>query len=185
MNLVQKSLLGSIVLSLSLAHAQTKVVNQAVTESEVLQAQKNWCAALVNISKTYKKEGHAAAKELASQVIDAAYGYNLGVVLFKPTLTLNPQTFRTTKEGALSYFVGGDSNFPKDKGFALKGWEKCEAVNAGIFIEGRSATTMGKVNITNADGKVTTVDKTWQFVKDDQGKLRIVTHHSSLEYTEK
>jgi hypothetical protein len=33
------------------------------------------------------------------------------------------------------------------------------------------------------DGKVTTVDKTWKYVKDDAGKLRIVLHHSSLPYS--
>ena len=65
----------------------------------------------------------------------------------------------------------------------LKGWNKCEVANAAIFIAGNSATTLGKVSFTAKDGKVTTVDKTWSFVKDDAGKLRIVLHHSSLEYT--
>jgi len=32
---------------------------------------------------------------------------------------------------------------------------------------------------------VITVDKTWQFFKDDTGKLRIVVHHSSLPYSGK
>jgi len=45
----------------------------------------------------------------------------MGAVLFKPTLPVNPQTFRATRAGALAYFVGGDPSFPKDKGFALKG----------------------------------------------------------------
>lgn len=53
-------------------------------------------------------------KALAEKVIDAAYGYQLGAVLFKPTLTVNPQTFRTTREGALSYFVGGNPSFAQD-----------------------------------------------------------------------
>jgi hypothetical protein len=38
------------------------------------------------------------------------------------------------------------------------------------------------VHFTDKDGNVTTVDKTWQYVKDDAGQLRIVVHHSSLEY---
>lgn len=162
---------------------QPMVVNQAVTEQEVLAAQKAWCGALVDISKTHEAQGQVAAKELAGKVIDAAYGYQMGAVLFKPTLTVAPQTFRTTRAGALSYFVGGDPSFPKDTGFALKGWTKCEIANAAIFIAGDSATTMGNVSVTNKDGKVTTVDKTWKFVKDDAGKLRIVVHHSSLPYT--
>jgi hypothetical protein len=115
-------------------------------------------------------------------VIDAAYGYQLGAVLFKPTLTVNPQTFRTSRDGALSYFVGGDPAYPKDTGFALNGWKECEIDNEAVFITGDSATTMGKVHFTDKDGEVTAVDKTWSFVKDDAGTLRIVVHHSSLEY---
>jgi hypothetical protein len=163
--------------------AQTTVVNQGVTESEVLAAQNAWCAALVSISNTNASQGPAAAKALAEKVIDTAYGYQMGAVLFKPTLTVAPQTFRTTRAGALAYFVGGDQAFPKDTGFALKGWTKCEVANSAIFISGNSAATMGNVHITNKDGKVTTVDKTWKFVKDDAGNLRIVVHHSSLPFS--
>ena len=112
-------------------------------------------------------------------MIDSAYGYQMGAVLFKPTLTTAPQTFRTTRAGALAYFVGGDSNFPKDKGFALNAWTACEAKNAAVFIAGDSASSMGNVSITDKAGRVTTVDKTWTYVNDDAGKLRIVVHHSS------
>lgn len=174
-----------IALATSQAFANGVVVNQGILEKEVLNAQQAWCKALVDINATYEGKGQAAAKQLAEQVIDAAYGYQMGAVLFKPTLTVNPQTFRTTKAGALSYFVGGDSAFPKDTGFALKGWKKCDIDNAAVFIAGDSATTMGKVRFTGKDGKITSVDKTWKFVKDDAGKLRIVVHHSSLEYSEK
>ena len=162
--------------------SETVVVNRSMSEQEVLDAQQGWCKALLDIGKVHAKEGHAAAKALAGQVIDGAYAYQMGAVLFKPTLTENPQTFRTTRDGALSYFVGGDSSFPKDDGFALKGWKKCEIENAAIFITGDSATTMGKVHFTDKDGDKTSVDKTWVFVKDDLGSLRIATHHSSLEY---
>ena len=161
------------------------VVNTNITEAEVLAAQKAWGDALVAISTTHEQKGQAAAKALAEQVIDQAYGYQMGTVLFKPTLTTAPQTFRTTRAGALAYFVGGDPAFPKDKGFALKGWRKVEIQNAAIFIDGNVATTMGNVMITNKAGEVTTVDKTWKFHKDSNGKLRIVVHHSSLPYVEK
>jgi hypothetical protein len=107
----------------------------------------------------------------------------MGAVLFKPTLTVAPQTFRTTHAGALACFVGGDIALPKDTGFALKGWTKCDIANSAIFIAGDPATTMGNVSITGKDGKITTVDKTWRFVKDDAGKLRIVVHHSSFPCT--
>lgn len=173
---------GSIATPSSL---KTSVVNRAITEREVLAAQKAWGEALVAISTTYETKGIKAAKALAEKVIDEAYGYQFGTVLFKPTLTVAPQTFRTTRAGALAYFVGDDSNFPMDKGFALKGWRKVEIKNAAIFISGSTATTMGNVIITDKNGKITTVDKTWQFFKDDSSKLRIILHHSSLPYTGK
>lgn len=158
------------------------VVSRAITESEVLAAQKAWGEALVAISTTYDAKGIKAAKALAGKVIDEAYGYQFGPVLFKPTLTVSPQTFRTNRAGALAYFVGDDPAFPKDSGFALRGWRKVGIKNAAIFISGNTATTMGNVMITNKDGTITTVDKTWQFLKDDSGKLRIILHHSSLPY---
>ena len=164
------------------AFANPNVVNKGISEAEVLVAQKAWGDALVAISDAHEKNGQPAAKELASKVIDSAYGYQFGPVLFKPTLTQAPQTFRTTRDGALSYFVGGDPNFPKDTGFALKGWKSVDIKNAAIFIAGDVATSMGNVMMTDKNGKVTTVDKTWKFLKDDSGKLRIVVHHSSLPY---
>ncbi len=164
---------------------KTSIVHREITEREVLAAQKAWGDALVSISTTYDQKGLVSAKSLAGKVIDAAYAYQFGPVLFKPTLTVSPQTFRTTRAGALAYFVGDDPAYPMDKGFALKSWRKVEIKNEAIFIAGNTATTMGNVMITDKDGKVTTVDKTWEFYKDDLGKLRIVLHHSSLPYSSK
>lgn len=157
--------------------------NDKIEEEAVLKAQQGWCDALVDISQTYEEHGQEEAESLAGDVIDQAYGYQMGEVLFKPTMTEEPQTFRTTREGALSYFVGGNSDYPDDSGFALGNWTECEIDNASIFISERTANTMGKVHFTDADGEVTTVDKTWAFYQDDEGDLRIVVHHSSLEYT--
>ncbi len=154
-----------------------------ITKAEVEAAQRAWGDALVAISIEYDSKGFAAAKRLAETVIDTAYGYNLGPVLFKPTLTMAPQTFRTTRDGALAYFVGSDKNFSNDSGFALKGWRSYKIDNAGILLEGNSATSMGNVTLTDAKGNVTVVDKTWGFARDSEGKLRIVLHHSSLPYT--
>ncbi len=106
-------------------------------------------------------------------------------MLFKPTLTQEPQTFRTDREGALSYFVGQNPKYPADTGFALKGWREVDVKNAAILLDGEYATTLGKVSFTDKDGKVTTVDKSWTFKKDDEGTIRIVQHHSSLPYAAK
>ena len=163
------------------ALASPAVVSQ-ITEAEVLAAQQAWGKALVQISTDFETGGIDAAKATAETVLDSAYGYNLGPVLFKPTLTTAPQTFRTTRDGALAYFVGHDEDFPSDKGFALNAWRGFATENAAIFIDGDVAMSMGKVRLTNADGAVTEVDKTWGYKKDDAGNLRIVLHHSSLPY---
>ena len=165
--------------------AAAKSTYAPITTSEVEAAQQAWCGALVAIATEHDTKGKAAAKTLATQIIDSAYAYNMGPVLFKPTLAAAPQTFRTTAEGALSYFVGGDKTYPGDTGFALKGWRKCESVNAGIVITGNSALSMGNVSMWDAKGNLTMVDKTWGYVRGPDGNLRIVLHHSSLPYSAK
>ena len=61
-----------------------------------------------------------------------------------------------------------------------KGWRSVEVKNVAIQLHGDTALSMGNVSITDKSGKVTTVDKTWGYVRDDKGALRIVLHHSSL-----
>ena len=162
--------------------SKVHVLNTNITLEEVEKAQKAWGAALIGISKAYKQSGREAAVSAANAALDGAYGYNMGPVLFKPTLTVKPQTFRPTRQGALAYFVGGNPEYPNDSGFALKGWTGYEFENNAIHVTADLALTMGKVRLTNEKGEVTEVDKTWAFKRDDQGVLRIVLHHSSLPY---
>lgn len=157
---------------------------QDITKEEVAAAEKAWGDALVSISLAYDTGGIEKAKPLARTVIDTAYGYNLGPVLFKPTLAQEPQTFRLTKEGALAYFVGDDPNFPKDSGFALKHWRDVKVNDVGLQINGSVANTMGKVTFTDNKGCFITVDKTWVFKKDEKNVVRIIVHHSSLQVPE-
>ena len=153
-----------------------------ITQDQVVAAQNAWGAALVQISTTFDSAGLEAATKTAEAVIDSAYGYSLGPVLFKPTLTVAPQTFRITREGALAYFVGGNKKFASDTGFALKHWRSYQIENAALFMDGDVAISMGNVRLTDRDGNVTVVDKTWGWKRDSDGKLRIVLHHSSLPY---
>ncbi|HRE79294.1 MAG TPA: hypothetical protein PLL09_15870 [Flavobacterium sp.] len=157
-----------------------------ITYEEVNAAQQAWCDALVKIGKL-KEEG-GDYKAFAEQVLSDAYNYDNGKVFFKPTLAFGDQTFRNTKQGALAYFVGGDSQFPNDKGFALKPWVKARYDNAGeknegIQIYGSVAITMGNVWVTDKEGNEVMVDKTWVFRKGKDGKLRIIVHKSSLPFS--
>lgn len=160
-------------------------MNNQITEQQVLNAQQGWCNGLLAISKAYSTGGFAAAETLARKVLDQAYGYQYGAVAFKPTLAQYPQTFRGTKAGALAYFVGGNPSFPNDKGFAIKPWQKCSIRNQVIQLHGDLAITMGNVDLIDSSGKLTTVDKTWAFMREPDGEVRIVLHHSSLPFTVK
>ena len=180
--LTKLSLCAAAVLMSSLVHAE-KIVNNNITLDEVKAAQQAWGNALINISNAHEAGGVKAAKSVAKKVLDNAYGYNLGAVLFKPTLANGEQTFRTTYDGALSYFVADDKNFAQDSGFALKGWKEYAFNNAAVYINGDVALTMGHVHVTDRSGNKTTVDKTWGFKKAADGSLLIVLHHSSLPYS--
>jgi hypothetical protein len=156
-----------------------------ITEDEVNAAQQAWCDALVQIGKIHSEGGDA--KAYAEKVLTEAYDYDNGKVFFKPTLAFGERTFRKTKEGALAYFVGGNPNYPEDKGFALTPWVKARYDNAGegnngIQIFGDIAITMGNVWVTGKDGKEVMVDKTWVFKKGEDGKLRIIVHKSALPF---
>jgi len=179
-NILIIGLTTALVSSFALA---APVHNTNITEDEVRQAQEAWGAALIQISQDYTEGGLEKAKATAEAVLNQAYGYQQGPVLFKPTLASGETTFRITHEGALSYFVGDNPDFG-DSGFALKGWEDYSFENAAVYINGDLALTMGHVHMTNAAGEITTVDKTWAFKKDEQGDLRIVLHHSSLPYSQ-
>jgi hypothetical protein len=158
--------------------------DSVITEAEVLGMHKAWGDGLISIATTFDEKGYDAAKKLGQDVLNAAYGYCKDIpVLFKPTLASGAQTFRLTNEGALSYFVGGNPTYPDDTGFAIQGWRKVESFPASILLLGNSALSTGNVHCTNKDGKTTIVDKTWGYKKDDEGKLRIVLHHSSLPYS--
>ncbi|MEM1246485.1 MAG: phosphoribosyl-AMP cyclohydrolase [Acidobacteriota bacterium] len=157
-------------------------MTSAITEEELVEARKIWGDALVAIATAYDETGIEAATEIAEGALDGAYGYNLGDVLFKPTLASGQQTFRPTREGALSYFVAHNDSYPLDGGFALKGWRKVESETSASFIQGDVAMWMGWVHCIDKDGNTTTVDKSWGYKKDENGTLRIVLHHSSLPY---
>lgn len=156
-----------------------------ITYEEVNAAQQAWCDALVQIGKLKEEGGDYRA--FAEKVLSEAYNYDYDKVFFKPTLAYGEQTFRNDKKGALAYFVGGDSDYPNDKGFALKPWVKARYDNAGndnegIQIYGSVAITMGNVWVTDKDGNEVMVDKTWVFKKGKDGKLRIIVHKSSLPF---
>jgi len=151
-----------------------------ITLKDVLDIQKKWGEGIIRIGKVYVENGNYEKE--AEDFIDSLYGYDLGEVLFKPTLASEKQ-FRTTKEGALSYFVGNNSGFPEDVGFALKPWQNVRWENRGIKTIGNMAIAMGNYYFLPANGNMEIkVEFTFAYTKDENGNLRIIMHGSHVPY---
>jgi len=157
-----------------------------ITVEEVLNAQQQWCDALIEIGEVYAAGGDY--HHVTESIITRLYDYDNGQVIFKPTLAYGDQTFRLSKQGAVAYFAGGDPDFPNDKGFALRPWVAAEFQNIGnshdgIHLYGDMAIGAGHVHFTGADGGQVTVEKIFGYRKYDDGSVRIILHNSSLPYS--
>lgn len=53
---------------------------------------------------------------------------------------------------------------------------------SGHLVDGDLAMWMGRVTMTDNQGQITKVDKSFGYKRDAEGRLRIVLHHSSLPY---
>ena len=155
-----------------------------INEIAISDARQAWGKGLINISSTFDKEGIDKAKILADKTLDELYGFEFGQILFKPTLSVGNQTFRKDKDGTLSYFIGHNSKYPSDNGFALKSWREFKSETSSLFIENNIAMWMGWVLLTNQNGEIFKVDKSWGYKRSSNGSLKIVLHHSSLPYRE-
>merc|ERR1712217_530030 len=138
------------------------------------------------ISKTYLEKGDyiQAAGNAAAEL----YGYGHTNVLFKPTKAKEYQ-FRPTGADAMSYFVGGgvvENGYDEDAGFAInggKGWSNVVFDNHQVELNGDMAIAMGNYYFTSAaDGSETKVEYTFGYKRNDDGKVRIFLHHSSVPY---
>ncbi len=145
--------------------------------ADVEVAQQAWGEGIVAISSAHNEGGDFVA--LATDHVNTLYAYQLGPVLFKPTLATINQ-FRPTFETALSYFVASNGACPEDKGFAIKGWTNVRFENSDVIIDGNTALAMGNYFFTAPDGAEVKVEYTFGYIQDDDGKLRIQLHHSSM-----
>ena len=159
-----------------------------ISEDEVQSVQEAWANAIKNISKTYLEGGdYVTAAGLAAGEL---YGYGRTNVLFKPTKAAEAQ-FRPKAEDAMSYFVGNqavEGGHAEDSGFAInggKGWSDVVFENHQTNFSGPIAIAMGNYYFTcAATGNKTKVEYTFGYKKNEDGKLRIFLHHSSVPYAE-
>ena len=145
--------------------------------ADVDSAQKAWGEGIVAIANAHKNDGDYVS--IASNHINTLYAYQMGPVLFKPTLAAIDQ-FRPTFDTALSYFVASNNACPEDKGFAIKGWTNVRFENSEVIIDGGTALAMGNYYFTDPQGAEVKVEYTFGYIEDDQGNLRIQLHHSSM-----
>jgi hypothetical protein len=154
-----------------------------ITEAEVNKAQRRWCKGLIAICKKYPDGDY---KTEAEKFIDENYDFGNSPVFFRPTLAMFPHNFRTTKEGALSYFIGGNPRFG-DEGFIKKGWREAKFDNTiegkkAIQVHGNIGIAMGNVYLrqeVTVGGTWTVVDKVFVFIKEDN-EVRLIVHNSAL-----
>lgn len=156
-------------------------MTMGISESEVIDAQNAWGDGIVSIGKIYTEGGDF--KSAAKEHIELFYGYDMGKVLFKPTLASDKQ-FRNSFDAALSYFVGDNATYPEDNGFAIKPWTNVRWENAGIINDSYSnmALAMGNYYFTTTEGDEVKVEYTFAYVRDKDGTLKIVAHKSALPY---
>ncbi len=159
-------------------HTGTLPDGPKITKSDIKKAQKMWGDAVVSIGKAKNP------KKVAQQAAKTAYAFELGPIMFKPTLTNGDTTFRPDMEGTLSYFVSGNAKYVQDKGFALKPWTKVRFANHNIKMFGNKAIAMGHYFFTDkATGKETKVEYTKGYVKTKDGRILLFLQDSSLPYT--
>lgn len=148
-----------------------------ITIGEIEQVQQAWGEGIVAISAAYTSGGDYVA--LATKHVETLYAYDLGKVLFKPTLAAREQ-FRPTFETALSYFVASNGACLEDQGFAIKGWTKVRFENSDVIINQTNAIAMGNYFFTSPEGDEVKVEYTFGYVKTDEETLKINLHHSSM-----
>ena len=151
-----------------------------ITKEQVIKAQNQWAKTIIKLSSI--KENNAC-KKLTIEFLDKLYYFEIGPVLFKPTMA-KFQQFRNTKEMALSYFIGGeDSVCEEDEGFVKKTiWMDIKFENNNLILENTRAIAMGNYYFQDNNGNIIKVEYTfgYQLVND---KLKIDLHHSSLPYS--
>lgn len=151
-----------------------------ITAEDVAQAQKEWGEGIVAIGKAFTDKGDFV--KAAENHLDTLYDFQSGDVLFKPTKAADAQ-FRPDREGALSYFVGGNDKYAEDHGFAIHPWTNVRFENMGTYLHGDYAVAMGNYFFTQTDGSEVKVEYTFGYNKGADGKLKINLHHSSLPFS--
>ena len=152
-----------------------------ISLKQLEEIQSKWGTSIVQIGSL--KNNEIDCHQATEKMLKKLYAYDLGEVLFKPT-RVSLKQFRLNFEGAKSYFVGGNSSFKEDKGFALHPWINVKFENSSVILKKNHAIAMGNYYFRDAVGKEVKVEYTFGYIKDSMGNLKINLHHSSFPYND-
>lgn len=155
---------------------QNRTTYAGITQDDIIAAQASWADAILEIGHHYASGQDY--KRRADDFVDSSYAFGVSRVWFKPTEALE-KPFRDTREGALSYLVGGSEDFPEDHGFALWPWSSIHFTNAGYILEMDRAWAIGTAVFQDKDGDNTVAQYAFGYMRDAEGALRINLHHSA------
>jgi len=154
-----------------------------VSRREIEDYQKLWADAIVDIG--HNRSDVSRARRVAKELVDTLYGFSEGPVLFQPTEANADTRFRFTRLGAVSYFAGGDAEYPSDRGFARRPWARVYFKNHGVLTGSSQATAMGEAVFTDPAGAEVRLEYTMNYLRDVDGRLRLNVHHLSIPYDAK
>ena len=157
------------------------MINYTSTEisKNISDIQQKWGNSIIEIGKAYldKKD----YLKLTENFLDELYYFNQGKVLFKPTQASHKQ-FRNKKNEFISYFIGHNKVSDEDKGFALEPWKDIYFQNFDFITYDDIVISMGNYLFTDYENKKTKVEYSFGYMLNQESKLKIIFHHSSIPY---
>ena len=144
----------------------------------ILEYQNKWASGIVEIGKT--KNNFKESVSVTKKFINELYDFENGNVQFKPTKASEKQ-FRNDFESALSYFIGNNTDFSEDSGFALNPWVSVEFENDSLNVYDDIGIAMGNYFFIDQNGVKTKVEYSFVYKKVGDS-LKIILHHSSLPF---
>lgn len=157
-----------------------------LTQSAVSNAEQSWGSGIVSLGRAAAADVHQSAVDFVRQSYsygDAPAPWTGSGALFKPTRA-REAPFRTTLDGAVSYFVGGDAAFPEDHGFALAPFGSVRFDSAGTTrLSPTLVVTMGTYFFTDSLMAEHRAEYSLAFVPGDaEAGPKIALHHSSFPF---
>lgn len=157
------------------------MINYTSTEisKNIADIQQKWGNSIIEIGKAYldKKD----YLKLTENFLDDLYYFNQGKVLFKPTKASHKQ-FRNKRNEFISYFIGHNKVSDEDKGFALEPWKDIYFQNFDFITYDDIVISMGNYLFTDYENKKTKVEYSFGYMLNQESKLKIIFHHSSIPY---